>query len=633
MSRLRLILLLPALLAAFAGGALGADQLSPVPTPVFDFEAVDFLASDALQPPPDAAGWRPLRLPDNWYVSRPEYVGRGWYRARFTLPPGPYAVHTIYAPRGAARNTAFFLNGVLVTNSRLQGDASALNWDAPIAFAVPPARLHPGENVFHVRVDAVAGLHQGLARFAFGPSSQIVPRYFRRMELQLGSLRAVGGAAGIAGLMALAFWRRSREDKVMFWFGVTALCWAAMALPWFNKQLGAPPLVSLWSSFPLRFAYATPLLVLCLRLAGRRSVLGEAAIWAFTLAGAAAMPFADESRHGAIVTIWSLAYLTALVALLAALLRRRAPSGVSHGMLLTGLALVVALNGADLARWMGWLDFDLPTLGHFHVPFVLLAIGSGIVQGHVRALAAVGAANRALAARIEAKTEEIAANDRRLRKAEQAAALARERSRIMADVHDGVGASLLGLLSAIRSGGRLVPAAIESRVLEALQELRLAVDALEPVDGDLGVVLGNVRYRLRQTLEQSGVRLVWQVGQLPPFAHLTPAAVQAIQRIVLEAIVNALRHARASTITLTTDVDAAGERLLIRIADDGQGFDPKQARRGRGLDNLEQRARRLGGKVTIASNAAGTAVGLALPFSDGSGQSAAQADLPVGATP
>ena len=186
----------------------------------------------------------------------------------------------------------------------------------------------------------------------------------------------------------------------------------------------------------------------------------------------------------------------------------------------------------------------------------------------------------------------------------------------MADMHDGVGSSLIGLVGVVRSG-RAGSQEIERRVQEALQELRLAVDSLEPVDGDLGVVLGNVRHRMREPIEASGVRFVWQIGDLPRIGTLTPKTILAIQRIVLEAIANALRHARAKTITVSTHVDPVGGRLLVRVADDGIGFDAATVPRGRGLDNLNNRARSFGGSVEIESGAGrGTQVSLLLPLAD-----------------
>ena len=76
--------------------------------------------------------------------------------------------------------------------------------------------------------------------------------------------------------------------------------------------------------FPLRFAYAPPLLVLCLRLGSVRSRIGEALLWAFTIAGAILMPIGGEEIRGAVITIWSAVYLGALIVLLLWLIAARA---------------------------------------------------------------------------------------------------------------------------------------------------------------------------------------------------------------------------------------------------------------------------------------------------------------------
>ncbi|HYM03542.1 MAG TPA: ATP-binding protein, partial [Stellaceae bacterium] len=332
------------------------------------------------------------------------------------------------------------------------------------------------------------------------------------------------------------------------------------------------------------------------------------------LGGAVLTPLMNEAARGAIVTIWSIAYLVALSALLALLVWTRARQRVAlSSILAAGLAGVVVLNFLDLGRWLGWLDYDNLTFAHFHVALVLFAIGATIAERHFKAISAVERSNVELEIQVAEKTREIEANYQRLRDAERERVLANERSRIMADMHDGVGASLLGLLGTVQSG-KAEPEAVRRRVHEAMLELRLAVDSLGPVDGDLAVVLGNVRHRMREPIEESGVRFQWLVGELPPVAYLTPKAILAIQRTVLEAIANALRHARARTIAVRTEVDDPGGRLLIHVIDDGTGFDPAAVGRGRGLDNLHNRAQGIGASVEIDSRAeAGTRVTLILP--------------------
>jgi signal transduction histidine kinase len=614
------------------GGA--AAQQGRHATPVFEFDSAEFvmdpspspegnlsdLAFGPSYPPGPDAPWRHVPLPDDWFISHPGVSGIGWYHMTFDIPSEePYVGQSFYMPRGSSRLSTLFVNGVLATSTYIQGDARAMNWDEPMRFSMAPTLLHRGQNDLYIRVSAVADLRQGLSRVYLGPSGKVLVPYFRRWVVVVDSLRLFGGAAAIAGILALAFWFRIRTDKVMFWFGVTALGWALMAIPAFGPRYGNQGWLAQAVVFPMRFAYAAPLLVACLRLGGARARIAEPLLWAFTLAGAVAMPLSGEETQALIITTWSTVYLTALIVLLVWLIATRVQGRtLSFWLLIAATVVAIVLNLHDYGRWMGWLDYDNPTLAHFHVPFVLAAIGVTIIGHQVRAIDAVARANRELEARIAEKTREIEASFQHLREAENERALAVERRRIMADMHDGIGGSLLGVLSMIRVHAEWPR--IERRVREAMLELRMAIDSLEPVDGDLGVVLGNVRHRMRETIEESGVRLLWRVGEVPAVDYLTPRAILAIQRIVLEALTNALRHARAGTIEVRTDVDAAEGRLRILVRDDGTGFDPATVRRGRGLDSVAARARGIGATVEYASDHSGTSLALTLPLTADDGQ-------------
>ncbi|MBL9202813.1 MAG: sensor histidine kinase [Opitutaceae bacterium] len=82
-------------------------------------------------------------------------------------------------------------------------------------------------------------------------------------------------------------------------------------------------------------------------------------------------------------------------------------------------------------------------------------------------------------------------------------------------------------------------------------------------------------------------------AQLPP-----EQAIETLQ-IAREAVSNALRHGRATAITLRLGRDA--DRCMLQVADNGAGFDPARAGPGHGLGNMRARAARLGGTLTVES--------------------------------
>ena len=72
-----------------------------------------------------------------------------------------------------------------------------------------------------------------------------------------------------------------------------------------------------------------------------------------------------------------------------------------------------------------------------------------------------------------------------------------------------------------------------------------------------------------------------------------------ILRIVTEALSNALRHSGGTNIDV--QVEAGSDGVLIRVADDGIGFDTRRPTTGMGLANIAARAEKIGGALTLRS--------------------------------
>ena len=110
--------------------------------------------------------------------------------------------------------------------------------------------------------------------------------------------------------------------------------------------------------------------------------------------------------------------------------------------------------------------------------------------------------------------------------------------------------------------------------------------------------------------------------RLARFAQRCPPATELnLFRIVQEALNNVAKHARAKTVRLQIAFQRGG--LMLRIRDDGRGFDPnvaRLARRGRegvGLANMRERATILGGTCEVKSAPSqGTTITVRLPGQD-----------------
>lgn len=174
----------------------------------------------------------------------------------------------------------------------------------------------------------------------------------------------------------------------------------------------------------------------------------------------------------------------------------------------------------------------------------------------------------------------------------------RERQRVAAELHDGVGI----LLSAARMRlATTAPGSAEKAgdlVEQATHEVRRISRALMP--GSL-VKLGlpDALHQLAEAVNTSGSTAM--EVHVHGFRERLPRDVESgLYRITQEAVNNALRHAGASRITVEASVED-GDRVSLVITDDGRGFDPALATNGHGQGNMRTRATLMHGTASLSS--------------------------------
>lgn len=119
---------------------------------------------------------------------------------------------------------------------------------------------------------------------------------------------------------------------------------------------------------------------------------------------------------------------------------------------------------------------------------------------------------------------------------------------------------------------------------------------------DVLTMLGMLRHRLEPGLKQAGIRLKWEVNCKPDGMNDGPETSLHVMRIVQEAIANAVHHGKSKYIIL--HMDESG----FFIADDGCGFAADEVRRGRGLSNMEWRAKQMGARIDIQPISTGSKI-------------------------
>lgn len=158
-----------------------------------------------------------------------------------------------------------------------------------------------------------------------------------------------------------------------------------------------------------------------------------------------------------------------------------------------------------------------------------------------------------------------------------------ERERIRRDIHDDLGARLLTLLHRSNEGERPL-------VREAIKDLRSLLEALDTEARPLEVLFASWRMELEERCHTAGVPLQWQQPERVPALLVSPESQQQCQRVLREAVSNALRHAKPSAVSV--DIEHQGDALRIVIENDGVPDSPVQ--HGRGTAIMQQRADELG---------------------------------------
>ncbi|MGW1173611.1 histidine kinase [Kitasatospora sp. NPDC002543] len=204
------------------------------------------------------------------------------------------------------------------------------------------------------------------------------------------------------------------------------------------------------------------------------------------------------------------------------------------------------------------------------------------------------------------------------------AAREEERRQLRRDIHDGIGPMLAGLRLRLQAAAAVDDPARFATVLDrvaddlasAVREVRRITDRLGPTAlGDYG--LSCALNRLAETF--SGPDLTVTARLEPDPLPALPAAVEvAVYRITAEALNNVLRHARASSATVSVRVDAG--RLRLDVEDDGQGPDHGlPVHPGVGIQSMSERAAEIGGSCTVDALRHGTRVHAVLPRRPASG--------------
>jgi signal transduction histidine kinase len=214
-----------------------------------------------------------------------------------------------------------------------------------------------------------------------------------------------------------------------------------------------------------------------------------------------------------------------------------------------------------------------------------------------------------LTSREEKQMREILELEQSLRKL----SVVEERNRIARDIHDGLGASLSGViiqaeyvLTLTRKEPELQAELkeIKTGAEEAIDEVRRAVSMWR----DDFVLVPQLENMCTTFTSRHKIPVELKVSGAPQ--DLAEGQELGIFRILQECLTNIAKHAGATRVDVAVSFRA--DLIQLSIVDDGAGFDPSKTPKNHyGLINMKERARKAMGEVTIDSSpGAGTRVEL-----------------------
>jgi signal transduction histidine kinase len=564
---------------------------------------------------------RPVTLP-HFTSSRYSLADPPLYTGTFTFRNDD-AAWSVFLPR-FSNAVEVAINGVVVLDSRRDANANRPDRNTPEIAAIPSSLLHDGSNAITVRLFVWGPLKGFLDTVYIGPDAALRPAFETRTLLFVTLPVVFSAWQSILAVILAIMWLMRRREPV---YGVLAAAMVLGVVQAFMPPPVPPATVPRLASVLLASAPIESALIVVFGVLffgwrwpryGTLLFVPGLVVFAVGLIAGPPLPRILFLVLGIPTVGISLVLMGCVAA--AAVVRRQDAASLTIGCAVT---IVLTCWIHDMLSAFEFVTNERTFVSRLSYSAMLVAIGAGLTWRFARALNQVDSFAGQLVARVREAEERLKASFAREQARARAAALANERTRLMRDLHDGLGGQLISIVALSERGQK--GATITDAARAALKDLRLVIDSMDDIGGDLMLALGSWRERAAMQLRPHDITLHWRVATpqgLPLHPELRPWHVIQIVRILDEAVTNAVKHAAARHITVTIDTrdDGEGPYGVISVADDGGGFDldghgeaAAANQTARGLRNMKSRAARCGAVLDLSSDESGTCVRLQLP--------------------
>ncbi len=406
-----------------------------------------------------------VTLPYNWDRLHRGQPGNATFDIAFSLAAPPAEPYEVYFVRlGNAYEVS--LNGTMLERN---GDLRVFNGadygQVPRTVALPPQLLKK-DNLFRIRIKADTGRRGGVPRLVVGPDHEIDALYDAEYRWRVTGSEVVVIPSLLVGSVALALWftqvhpgrpRQLRRDPLYLFAGLAELSWSLRVGAVLIEQ---PPLPwPVWGALSAMAmgAWACFMLVFCSIAADwtthRWVVLFQRSVWGLLAAGGVA-GFAAYAWHLPwLLTLWYglLAAITLPFAVFYLGATVRCPTAMR-----VPVAIAVVLNVAVGLR--DWYVFRFADAFGSNTLTRYSSVVFGLTLGYIVLTRFRDVSSQArdllanLASRVAQKELELAQSYAQVEQLARQQERTTERTRILRDMHDGVGSHISSAIRQLQSG-------------------------------------------------------------------------------------------------------------------------------------------------------------------------------------
>lgn len=576
------------------------------------------IGPDGTQRP--ATGWQPVTLPDQWDKRKFYYTGSAWYKMIwdyhcFNAKKTPMTLAISYINMAGQ----VFINDELLWQDQSLVEPLSRSWNMPRYWNLPVSSLKQGENILWVRVIGVKSQNSGLGQVLVGNADQVRPKFqmFWNQQRVLMFLNLITSLT--LGVIAFLVWIFHRKDQLFGWFTLATLMWSMVMfnIIMLEAPFGLTTLQIARISIVCFFAYSLFSCFYAWRLAQRKFPRLEKTLLCMLLTVISmAMLLPDTALYNFISANFLLGLLVLLINFISyQWIAYRSKLLEAYLLAVVFLFFIIVcihdtfqiMQSNNSFLWMSYT-----------APLTSLLIAIILALRLAKNLRAIENFNHTLKQNILEAKNELTLSLNTQHQLELDNAKLQERLQLAHDLHDGLGGSLVrSMVTVDQSQINLSNQQFLSMLKILRDDLRQVIDSGSSTGAkvpDTPILWGApLRYRFTQLFDELNITTKWsfpESWQKQP----TPLVCLTLLRVAEEALTNILKHSQATSVKCALFFSKG--QLVLDIEDNGVGFDVeavKNAGMSVGLRSMQTRLERLGGHLTVQSEAGRTCLKACLP--------------------